>query len=358
MGKLSSDQTIQGFFGGVAEDSFPIMEAFYPQGREPLIHIEDIEHGEFLIRCGLFTIIMLLIYSTTARSLPIMEGIMFLLVYLLGIYLPLAAWTGGIQKYTVKGFGKTARFLEEITLDWPDMEKVEGYCKAHHLPSYEIFLRHSTLQEATKKKLYSHLEEDFKTVGHHPLFERHDDIFSQFNANARYMGLFFAMPLIYLVMWAIDGLHIFKPGTGSVLMLLLFVLAEEVLKGVGYFMVKTEREPFHLGSLRLSPEITKGMVAGCGYAFIESFMRLQDGRNPLVNLIATLPATALHMVASGMFFVGLAALSEELSRASTGPNHSIIWKDVDTSHVKAGALIMSGAVVLHFVFNLLVWWLL
>jgi len=65
------------------------------------------------------------------------------------------------------------------------------------------------------------------------------------------------------------------------------------------------------------------VVAGCGYAFVETYSRLFGGVDPMLNLAVRIPTTLpLHALTSGIFFVGMSWIFQDRRSGRS------FWKDL------------------------------
>lgn len=333
-------------FDDFLSDKMPTMKVFYPVvDDEKQRDIEQTkEMGFKLMYLGLMfsAVLLTLLIFTSGAYIGDMIGFYF--IYLFAFF-SIAIKSGGIKKVSVKGIGKTRPLLEDQKLSVQEAKLIDEYCSLKQLPPLWKF---KTLFSFTPKgrddRVYAALLEDFKTRNTRPFFEVHDTYFDVANANAPYIGLFFFMSMIYFVLFLVDFFAFDGGLTKTVMIIVILAIVEECAKGVGYFVTPTLESNMRIAGITIKNEIGKGLIAGCGFAFAETLMRLQHNVNPVENFIIRLPTLGLHMIASAVFFVGISWMMYAREKNKQ-------WA------IALGIIAMAGACLLHIAFNMTVWWL-
>jgi len=333
-------------FDDLLSDKMPLMKAFYPvvSDEKQRDTEETIEMGFKLMTLGLVfsgVLFTLLIFTSDAY---IGDIVGFFFIYLFAFFF-IALKSGGIKQVTVKGMGTTRPLLKDQSLSPHEAKLLDVYCSKQGLPPLWKFKKLFSFSPKGKtEEVYAALEEDFKRPHTRPFFEVHNSMFEVAYANAPYIGLFFFMSMIYFVLFLVD-FFAFEGGISkTVLAIVILATVEEVAKGVGYFVTPTLESNMRIMGIALKDEFGKGLIAGCGFAFAETLMRLQRGVNPLENFFVRLPTLGLHMLASGVFFMGLAWVMDGK-------------KNNARRTLGIGIIAMGLACLLHILFNMSVWWL-
>jgi len=324
-----------------------ITDIFYAQTGGKEAKEEEIARGLSQVKIGMmFSFLLLFLIIGSSDGIYIPDVVVFFIVYYL-VFFCIAIHWGGIRETTVKGAGTARPFLEHVQLGGDDIDELEGYCDQQYLPEFPWFLKYSNLNEEDRTTLYRCLGEDFNN-GVRPWFERHDDIFSIIETNAGYSGMFFIMSVPFFILFLANKAF-FGGMAMTWWMILLCVVIEESVKGIGFFSTTTIENYYCIKVLpgTFSPVANKyalkGVVAGCGYAFIETFSRLETGINPLLNFIIRLPTLALHIVATALVFSGLGVIKEG-------------WVEADqrrkTQAIAWGILLILLAIGIHIMYNL------
>ena len=268
----------------------------------------------------------------------VMKVSFYFILYAL-IYLYIAGNIGAMMPYKVFGYGKTPPILRTMQLQTEDIKVIKRIFNRRKLPQFEWFF--PAWPYGQRAKLYEGIKEDLK-AHHHPDIVVYSDLSSLLDENAEYVAIFWFMSLIYLVVMLI-------PLNASVAALAFVAIAEEFGKGLGYFVVGDVPGKIMIKGRELNPATSKGIAAGFGYSFIETFMRLDRGVNPLMNLAVRLvTALPLHVICSGMFFTGI-SLVGKWKREYAGKEKESM-KDL-----AGGIMLMGGAIVLHFVYDVVGW---
>jgi len=259
------------------------------------------------------------------------------------VHLIIAIKLGGITQFKVTGFGESKKVLENIDLRAEDVDEIEQIFRDGELMYFEWFFPH--LEQQTKRDLYTAIEHDLEN-GEMPVIERYDDLLSLIDANAGYIGLFFFMSVIIFFLYVLGETGVMGLISSPWIFLLMLVLLEEVGKGIGYFVTPTLKNHLRIGETELNANVAKGIVAGCGFGFAETFMRLERGVHPVVNLLVRLPtALVVHMVCSAIFFVALDAFIS--AREENATRRDLAWP----------VGVMALAVIVHLTYNVVVRWL-
>lgn len=323
-----------------------IADIFYPQPEGKEAKEEEIARGLSQVKIGImFSFLLLFVIIGSSGSIYIPDVVVFFIIYYLVFFFIAIHW-GGIRETTVKGAGTARPFLTRVQLRDTDIDELEGYCDQKYLPEFPWFLKYSNLTEEDRTDLYHCLEADFNN-GLRPWFERHDDIFSIIETNAGYSGMFFIMSVPFFILFLANKAYL--SGMENVWwLILLCVVIEESVKGIGFFSTPTIENYYCVKVLpgRFSPMVNKyalkGVVAGCGYAFIETFSRLETGVNPLLNFIIRLPTLALHIVATGIVFWGMGLIQEGRAMSEQRKKKTTI------TH---GVLLILLAIGVHVLYN-------
>jgi len=340
---------------------------FYGKSRDMYLEKRERDEGMKLVFIGLGASVIILFGLLFSMVIPAADAVAFFFIYMI-VYLLIAIKTGAIALTENHGYGEGARILDGVRMN-EDMEcEVETYYRDRWLPELvdedppRQFL--DGLDDAVRKDAYNAFEKDIAKIkefdekgraekdDHYPtiIFVRHDDLLSVIDYNTGYLGLFFMMSVVYLVLFI--ALAITMPGVERTFMaVLLLVILEEVAKGSGYWMTKTkEVDPKAFGRIK-NANFKKGMVCGCGFAFIEAFSVLRLGVEPASNLfLGIVTALPVHMIASGLFFVGI-DLFMEFKRTKKARRGA--WKHPLV--IQAVKFCVLG-VLIHLSLNLSVWW--
>jgi len=337
---MEIDDKMMDYFRACFEEERNRAKKFYhrKEGEEERLQ-DEIERGAALTKIGVMSAALICVLVLFSGATRVSETIAFLFLYAV-IYLVIAIKIGGLKQWRVKGFGAAAKLIVDMSLAIDDIDEINDLCSRKELPAERWFLSHSLLNREEKSRLYSALEKDFKTLEDRPYFEVYDDIFSVFNSNAGYIGLFFCMGWVYLFLFFLVG-GLVSGSESGLGVIFAIALVEEGGKGIGFFITKTLNNPPRLGGTYLPNTFGKGMVAGCGFAFIETFVGLSTGNDPVFNLIVRIPALLLHIVASGIFFTGIGITLGEYKKKTP-------WKKWA---LRGGGLMLVG-VVIHFMFNI------
>ncbi len=358
-----------------------IMDGFFPpvtEQEDPNLEEEEQEQGTLLMNMGLLCGGVGILYVMMGGETEPFGAIVFYVLYLCAFF-TVAAGVGLLRKYDVRGFGQTAPLLrKKYLLDPQERAEIEDYSSTRTLPSHQRFLRRSSRPKEEKDEIYKALQKDFTSEGFFPRFDEYDDYLSLVSGNSLYTGLFFLMSVVFIIPYLFADSGLFRLEE-TWLVVLVMVALEESLKGVGFFVVTTKEVRLTLFSYKIPEPATKGLVVGTGYAFIETYMWLVDGRHPLLNFLMRLPALGIHMLCSAVFFMGLAALvtlegKKHVLRPLKGtltlrggwlPRPSVNGallkkglKDPDVTALLHGITLVVSAVLLHFFLNQLLGWLL
>ena len=332
------------YFDVILEKTMPLMDLYYPKPteEEERDFEKAIDDGFNLIYVGV-TFSCLLLLMTILRGGPyIGNSIGFFFAYLF-LFLAIAVSSGGIRQITMKGFGEARLVLEKLPVSVSDARYIETWCRLRQLPPKWKFIQEMSFKEAGT--VYDALERDFSTSGVRPFFEVHDSFAEKAYANAGYIGLFFFMSVVFFWLWAVSALGYMSFEEKSLMVIVLFAAVEEVAKGIGYIITPTLHGGLKVGSTQLADSFGKGLIAGCGFAFAETFMRLERGVNPVGNFILRLPTMGVHMLSSAVFFVGLSWIGKAATKTKNREDFAV------------GLIALVLAVGIHAGWNTLVWWL-
>ena len=193
------------------------------------------------------------------------------------------------------------------------------------------------------------IKEDFQDITNTTIFSEPagtiEKIQNAWKAHPEYIALFF-LPCtgIFAVSALVFGLARVERIEFSVGMILTLVIIEELfLKGIWNWVIPTLDNRASVMGRVISKEGSKGMVAGGGFAFAESFFIISNGvdwaENLIVRFLFSFPA---HMMFSMLVFIGL-------GRVAQG------WKAKSLPKCMIGIVFIVVPIFLHFLYNMVVW---
>jgi len=285
------------------------MEAVFPVSRhEDQEKIETAKDRVLLYGGIAFCALLVLRAMFSSPMVPSDTLAYFFIAFL--VFVTVALYLGGFSRVTVWGNGRLKDEIGPLNLRRRDAENITTYYKENRIPDYEYFL-HPMKDNEQKQRWYTIIQEDL-AAGRWIECRVERDLFVILESNIGYLALFMfaAVPLFFLLAFTEAGLFGWvRPAFWCFVVL---ATIEEIAKGCLYFVTATKDTRLWIWRKALPREFSKGVVAGCGYAFVETYSRLFGTVDPMVNLIVRIPTTLpLHAITSGIFFVGMSLVFQD-----------------------------------------------
>ena len=319
-----------------SEELTTLVDSFAPALRKsPAQTMVENAQGFRLVRIGGVVAACLLIFVMTESSAPITSLIAYFFLSFFGVT-ALAMVVGGMRTTTVVGTGTAKQILTTLSLKDSECEEINETYRAQSLEEYDYFF--PFLKDCKiKKDLYAAVKEDLDHQ--RQIFVlRTNDFVSILEANIPYIGLFlFAAPLLVVTL-VISQIIPLGEGVGAIV---IAVVIEEMIKGVGYRSVPTQNIKMRVGGAPQPPEFAKGAVLGMGFAWIETVLWFSTGSDPFLILFYRAPTILIHGISSGLFFCAIPLVAVFLTNKE--------WKTA-----LYGLCYILAAVGIHVGYNILV----
>jgi len=347
--KIPATTAIAGLMSA-AEYLIPSMETVFPVSRhEDQDKIEGAKDKVMLYGGIAFCTLLVLRAMFSSPMVPSDTLAYFFIAFL--VFVTVALYLGGFSRVTVWGSGFLKDEIGTFNLRRKDAENITTYYQDKRVPDYQYFL-YPMKDGKRKKQWYTIIQEDL-AAGRWIECRLERDLFVILESNIGYLALFMfaAVPLFFLLAFTEAGLFGWvRPAFWCFVVL---AAIEEMAKGCLYFVTATKDTRLWVWRKALPREFSKGVVAGCGYAFVETYSRLFGTVDPMMNLIVRIPTTLpLHAITSGIFFVGMSQVfhdhrSERSFQEEFQDLQKIISREILTLPYVKGLGCILLAVVIH-----------